>query len=240
MMRFLLLLMFTASLSFGQIAQIAQVATNTTSASTNMSGANLLVACITGYYADPCATPGSGGSTITDSQGNTWTQVGTSRTVGSTGHCIRYSNTASCSSPPCVSATHTFTISGGHPTIQVFGFSGAASSPVDTGIAASTTASSTSIQAGSVTPSVGGDVLLACVTGGGPLPSPSINSSFSTPLTGLSDNGSVRGAGSYYVQSTAGAINPTWSWSGSYSVAAGIAAFKKATETASVKRRLIQ
>ena len=161
------LLIFT-SLAFSQVVQVGQVATNSTSSATNMTGATLMVACITGYYANPCASSGSGGSTLTDSQGNTWTQVGTARTNGAVGHCMRYAVTASCSTPPCASSTQTFTISGGTPTVQVFGFSAANTSPVDPGINASNTVSSTSVQAGPVTPSANGDLLMACFAGGGP------------------------------------------------------------------------
>jgi hypothetical protein len=81
-----------------------------------------------------------------------------------------------------------------------------------------TTAGATSLQTGSVTPSVGGSLLIS-----GSMIGNSI-SGFTATVTAV--GGTYPGAIAYLKQGTAAAINPAWSFGGSSEGGAVIASFK--------------
>jgi hypothetical protein len=192
---------------------------NVTTVAVDTTGANLIVASVTDY-----TTP----AVLSDSNGNTWTALARSGSASSPFTRLYY-----CDSP-IVGAGHTFTASasGSVPTINVVAFSGALGassydSPNQNG--ATTGSNVTSIQPGSSgTPSVDGCVIVtACSVQ--TLNTLAINSSF-TIANQIGFVAAQRfGAGiAYLIQTTAAAVNPTWSWSNPNTTATRIAVFKPA------------
>lgn len=142
---------------------------------------------------------------ISDSKGNTWTPL---TEYGSTGrsrlfYCVN----------PSVGSGHTFTntATAGNPSIFVLALSGTAtSSPfdVENGVSADTTG--LTYQPGSVTPSQNNEVVVTLVGGRNSNPN-TIDSGFT-----ITDQvtTAARGSLAYLVQTTASAVNPTWTASG--------------------------
>lgn len=188
-----------------------------TTGTIDTTGADLLVVHVGKFDG---STGGASGGTLSDSKSNTWTaltpQDGTDAvsrifycenpTVG-TGHDFTFGNTSSFSS------------------IEVLAFSGAkvaGSYEAENGA----TGSGTSLQPGSVTPTENGALIFTGKCWNASITGLSINSSFTLqeeePYGGGTNMGS---AAAYLIQGTAGAINPTWSWTTSVSAAATIAVF---------------
>jgi hypothetical protein len=128
-----------------------------------------------------------------------------------------------------VGSGHTFTFDGTavYPSIGIMAFSGSdTTSPFDQENGAEN-AGTTSLQTGSVTPSTNAQILVAAL-GFNTANTISVNSSF-TGLIQQNFTGGVEGmAMAYLIQTTAGAVNPTFSWSSSSAAAAAIATFKTA------------
>lgn len=180
-----------------------------TSSSIDTTGATLLVIHVAD--ADGVAT------TVSDSKGNSWTAL-TAR-QNSLESQLYY-----CASPT-VGSGHTFTTSASSafPAGQVLAFSGVDASPFDTQNGNTTTDST--IQTGSVTPAEDGSLLVAGV-GHVRGVSPTIGSGFTVTDSNALSGGNYYGAGAaYLVQTTAAAINPTWTLDSSGVLAATIAVF---------------
>lgn len=161
---------------------------------------------------------------VTDNKGNLWTAL-TARDSGGAGpetqlvYCIS----------PTVGAGHTFTVSTvspflvGHIAVQAWN-GGTGTFDVQNG---GNPAFGTTAQPGSVTPSVNNSLIITSI---------SADNDSALPLTinsGFTVSDSMKGSGlylfgmAYFVQGTAAAINPTWSWAGTGSdIAAAIATFK--------------
>ncbi len=159
----------------------------------------------------------SGSGTISDSLGNTWTPL----TVQSDGtealnrlyYCVN----------PTVGVSHTFTTTAQFVTLCAHAFSGAAASPLDQ--ESGTTGTGTSLQPGSLTPSQSGCLVFTGHTATSGSSAPVIPSGFTgltEPYTGGTNEG---GGGAYEIQTTATAVNPNWSWTGSAHSAATMAIF---------------
>jgi hypothetical protein len=176
------------------------------------TGANLLVASVSRF----------GAGTLSDSKGNTWTAL-TSRVNGEVTLEFYYSV------PSSVGSGHTFTLTGSSmaAALSVQAWSGAHGTPFD--VQNGATASGTSVQPGSITPSQNNSLLISCFGGATGANTISINSGF-FQTSDIDYAGGVNEAGSmaYLVQETAAPINPTWS-NASAAVAASIAAFKPAS-----------
>jgi hypothetical protein len=135
--------------------------------------------------------------------------------------------------PTSVGASHTFTLNMGpgafFPAMCVASFSGSktSASPFDAENGA--TGTGTSRQPGSVTPAEDGELLVTGLAWGSMGLTAAINGSFSI-ADQLDGNGTSRLgiALAYKIQASAGAENPTWSWSGSNTISADIATFKAA------------
>jgi hypothetical protein len=161
-----------------------------TTGAINTAGANLIVVSVSGAP-----------STLSDSKGNTWTALTTYGGVITLYYCVN----------PTVGTGHTFT-EGGATTfaaISVMAFSGVSpSSPLDQQNGNGTV--TTSIQPGSVSPSQNNELIVTgLLMGPG---TASIDSGFNTPIQTAFNGGNAYGtAMSYLVQTTAGAVNPTWS-----------------------------
>lgn len=195
--------------------------TTVTTSSVDTTGANLLVVAVS-YYGnttDPV---------LSDNKGNTWTGL-TAREQSGTTMSVRLYYCV----PTSVGTGHTFTAGPGgtsYPTISVSAFSGAAASPYDQETGAATAGNVTSFQPGSITPSENNCVLVTGVSTAGT--SHTINSSFNATSTDNSAANHLGGGIAYKIQTTAGAENPTWSWTTSTSKAAAMASFKAAASSA--------
>lgn len=151
------------------------------------------------------------GSTVSDSEGNTWTPL---TSVGGSVRSRMYYCLA-----PTTSATHTFTVAASDfPAMMVAAFaSGTGTAALDQDAAGGTSNSATSIQPGSLTPPAD-DALF--VTGFataelGDVESAMIDSGFTKLVNQAGASGAnFQGALGYLIQGTAAAKNPTWSIAG--------------------------
>ena len=190
-----------------------------TSASINTTGANFL--CVV------FVENGSSSHTVSDSKTNTWHY----RTVNSSGSgpqemIIAYAYNAT------VGTGHTFTLSAGDvgSAGAFMAFSGVQTTdPYDVENKAGSGSAGTSAQPGSVSPTNDNSLIISGAglnSGGGTI---SVNQSFTItdqlPFTG-GNNYAVCGA--YLIQTTKGAVNPTFSWSGSADWYANSAVFMAA------------
>jgi len=194
--------------------------TTVTSPAINTTGANLFLIGICGYSSPPT-------DTVSDSSGSNTYTLGPSAAQNTAQNASLWYKYA-----PATGTSQTFTtVSGGsgYRSITVEAFSGAASSPYDQHNSA-LAASGTTIQAGSITPSVNNE--LAAIVGSvadATLTMASINQSFilTDTVTGVT-NERVGCGLSYLKQTTAAAVNPTYTASGSSSsgLGAAMASFK--------------
>jgi hypothetical protein len=140
-------------------------------------------------------------ATLSDSSSNTWTAGTTFTDAGSGGFTKMYYVVN-----PTATSSHTFSFSGSFYSIVVFGFANVSAFDQATG------ANGDVDQPGSLTPGTDGTSLF--VTGvGGNRTGQSINSPFSGTVVQNDYAAGVNygSAGAYYIQSSAGAQNPTWS-----------------------------
>jgi len=186
-----------------------------TSDAVDSTGANLIVIGIHRYTTATL--------TVSDSKGNTYTALTSYQASGMAGirwyYCLA----------PTVGSGHTFTIAGTgvYPTITAMGFSGVkTSSPFDAENGA-TGANGTSRQPGSVTPAENGSLIIAGMAFNGAVTSPSVNSSMTLQENAPYLASNYMGAlAAYYIQPTATAINPTFSWTTSVNNSSAICVFK--------------
>lgn len=195
---------------------------NVTTGSIDTTGANLIVIAACTYNL-------GSGPTVTDSKSNTWAPLTKYQLANATTLRLYY-----CENPT-VGSGHTFTVSTSldYPSVCVAAFSGVKTSSsfdVENGTA---NASSSTIATGSVTPSEDNELVITgfCFGNTG---TASIDNGFT--ITGQKQyNSSVNmgGALAYKIQTTAAAVNPTWTISGSpFQLATGIATFKAAAAAA--------
>lgn len=190
-----------------------------TTGSIDTTGANLLVvamSCDDAYNTAP-----------TDSKSNSWTQL-TSYTQTNVRVRMWYSV------PTSVGTGHTFSASGGAAgAIYGIAFSGVAqTSPADQQNGAN--GFLTSIQPGSITPTENGEVIVTVLginAAGSPM---SINSGFTEVGTEheFAAGVSYGGTAAYLIQTTAAAINPTWTRTNENGMATTQASFKAAAAAA--------
>lgn len=178
----------------------ANGSTNSNSATTtaqNTSTSTLIVLVATSF---------SGGVVVTDSSSNTWASL-TQQTQGSFFEQIFY-----CYSPT-TSASHTFTATGTStfPAIAMLAFTGTAGTTVDQQNGTFST-SGTSVQPGSLTPGFANEVVVTGLTTGNGPGAFSINGSFVIGDTLQNATNSIVIGSAYWIQTTATASNPTWSW----------------------------
>jgi len=187
------------------------------SANWNTTGASLYVGCST--------SNGGGNPGPVDTQSNS-----NSNAINSSADSLgNHASIWYAASPTTNAAVQVTCDPGPFQSLYMFAFANTkTSSPLDQ-TNSNTTGSATSITTGSITPTTDGQVVFACLTqndnsGGVTF---SINASFNTPVQSP-NNGTTAdgGAGSYKVQTTAAAVNPTWSWSVAAVAAAAIASFK--------------
>lgn len=191
-----------------------------TSGSIDTTGANLLVVSVS-WYAAGGADVQTG--QLTDSKGNTWTQLNLAGTISTSISANRlfycYGGT--------VGTGHTFTVSqsNSYPAIAVMAFSNVAASPLDQQSQGDAPATST-VQPGSITATQANALLItACTWDGG---TASVGSSFTDLVSAAPSSGNNMGAAmACRVDTSAAATNPTWTKTGAVSwMAASIASFK--------------
>lgn len=190
-----------------------------TSAAMNSTGATGLVCGLTSY--DLATEP-----TLSDSKGNTFTPL----TVINITNLLRVRLLYVAA--PSVGSGHTFTvtISGGnsYSSVACLALSGMHATPFDQENGTPITPAATSAQPGSVTPSVDNEILITVMGFDDGESSATIDSSF-TISDQINANYYWWGiALAYKIQTTAGAENPTWSWTGSTRAVSAIASFKAA------------
>lgn len=211
----------------GSPALIASVSTGgtingVTSNSIDTTGANLIIVSVSWYPA--------GGADVTtaelsDSKGNTWTQLNLAGVISSTATANRlfycYGGT--------VGSGHTFTVAenSSYPVISVLSFSNASASPLDQQSQSEQSATNT-VQPGSITATQANAILVTSVGFGVAGATVSVNLSFNTPVQSTPvDGDSVGGGISYRIDTSAAATNPTWTKTDTAShMSASIASFK--------------
>lgn len=177
-----------------------------TTSAVDTTGATLLVVAVPRYT-------GGGAVTVSDSNSNTWVQL-TLYGGADPGLALYYVKN------PTVGSGHTFSCSGSgiYAPISMQAFS-----VTDTTANVDQQNGASSNSPGSITPSVDNCVVVTAFSGHGG--APTVDAGF-TLTTGLAENVCYRIGMAYKVQTTAAAINATWS-SGSNDVAV-IASFKPA------------
>jgi hypothetical protein len=192
----------------------AGTGTATTSA-INCAGANLAVMVISDYGILATAdTPSS-------SPANTWVALGNSQN-GAGNVAIWYAKNAT------VNGSMTFHTLGNYPMAMAMCWSNADTSAPFDQQAQSGAATGTTCQAGSITPGVDGEVIIAGFTTlQTSLGTVSLDSGFTKLDTNPFNSGtSIGGGDGYLIQPTAGAVNPQWTVSTETGYACTIASFK--------------
>jgi hypothetical protein len=175
-------------------------------AAINTTGANLIVFGVGQYNNASPPAP-------TDSAGNTWTGL-TTYTAGAT---TFYSQRIFYCYNPTTSASHVFEFSssGTFPGLCVQAFSGSAASPFDVQNGTGNQSTISSLQTGSVTPSLSNELLVTvCTFGNAGAGTASANSGFTTTDTFTNGANCVGMGMAYLRQGSAAAVNPTWTWAG--------------------------
>lgn len=198
-----------------------------TTSAIDTTGADLLVAVLV-------SNNGSGGNLSSDSKANTWTAL-TAKTQASGSQVQIYF----CSPGSKVGSGHTVTFqasSSFYASGYFAAFSGSAASPFD--LEAGATATGATMSPGSITPAFGNELVISGVSMH-LTAAPTVDAS----MTVLDSNGFLGGnyfggGMAYKIQTTAVAINPVWTMSGSDKVSCVIASFKS-TSSAGGRKRII-
>lgn len=192
-----------------------------TTGSIDTTGATLLAVVVATWQGGTDGT-----ESVTDNKGNTYSKATLYPHTSSPAVRLFY----------CVGGTvgsgHTFTYSdtNSYAAILATAWSGTAtSSAFDQENGSNTGAAGTSRQPGSVTPTEDNELLISGLCWDGSISGLGIDSSFTLlDSQAYSAANNMGGAVGYKIQTTAGAENPTWSWTSSVFSAADIATFKAA------------
>lgn len=178
------------------------------------TGANLL---IFGY------SQFGGGLSVSDSNTNTWVELTPQNNAGLSAVIWYVGGT------PTVGSGHTYAAGGSNQTGQVSSWSGLQTTPFDVENGANTSGPTLTFQAGSITPSANNTLIIANVTWNTYTGSVTIDSGFTIISQNTIGGGAVFGAATaYLIQSSAAAINPTWTFGsgvGAANISANIASF---------------
>lgn len=187
-----------------------------TTAAVDTTGANLIViaSCFEASLSPPV---------ISDSKLNSWTPLTEDNGAGSNSIQLWYCAGAT------VGAGHTFTItrSGAAPAIAVAAFSGTSAAPFDVEVYGSDVNSSTTSIFNTITPTEDNELVVFGLTLAAVNTPTCDNAGFTfiehLPFLGGSNYGIDIG---YLVQTTAGGVGGTWSWSTGCRVGLALASFK--------------
>ncbi len=180
-------------------ASAADFSAATTSA-IDTTGADLIWIGVADYS-------GSTGGALSDSKGNTWTQI-EADLDGSNGRITTFYCQA-----PTVGSGHTFTYSATFlfGSIAVIAVSGSASTPLDQTNHTASSFMQPTVSTGSITPAEDNEIIFAAVDFGSGVSSATIDSGF-TIQEQLPYSGWIGIAVAYLIQTSAGAVNPTWTF----------------------------
>lgn len=155
-----------------------------------------------------CAAYNLGTGTPSDSLSNTYTLISTITLGGAVRMSMWYCKNPTVSSSMTFSLTCTLnTIAG----VTILCFSGTDKTTFYDSVTAQNSAISTTVQAGSVTPSRGSCIIVSAVGINGATTAPSVDSGFSSPVGVSFVAGNNFGQYSaFLVQSASSAVNPTW------------------------------
>jgi hypothetical protein len=172
-----------------------------TTTAINTTGASLLVVVTTQNGANTVVFP-------SDSLVNTWTKLTGQVNATNTANTIFYV------ANPIVGASQTFTISGttDYLNMQILAFSGTAVGPIDLSTGGQAANPALTVQPGSVTPTVANSLVVTGFSAAtGSTTNETINLGF-TITDQAQEAGGVNFAGgaAYLIQTTATAVNPTW------------------------------
>lgn len=201
-------------MAFALIAHTA--AANATTTAINTTGADFIIVAVCSYSTTPV--------TNSDSASNTWSQLTEVQAVSANAHLRMFYVQA-----PTTSASHTFSTNANFYAIAVAAFSGSQATPFD--VQSTASATSLTIQPGSITPAGNGELIISSVgmsADGASGQTWSVDSSMTISDQIAPTGGAHNGLALAYLLSSTGAINPTWTASGggSPNQAAAIAAFK--------------
>lgn len=205
-------------MSYALVSNTAAGGTSTTvtTAAIDTTGADLLVVAVSEYF-------GATGASLSDSKSNTWTQLTAYVTADYLRIRLYY-----CQAPT-VGTGHTFTYSGTdvYCAVAVSAFTGSAATPADQQNGAGVT-SATQVQPGSITPSENNCLVVSALA---------YDLTETVTVTeGMTITDQIQRVASehfalglaYKIQTTAAAINPTWSWTTAERAVATVASFKAA------------
>lgn len=190
---------------------------NVTTSAIDTTGADMIIVT---------AISDNAGQVLTDNKGNSWTAAKTQNITSGFGNATV---TLFMALSPIVGTGHTFSFSDAgvhYPALAVAAFSGINVSSALDQSASAMTGSATSLQGGSVTPSIAGELVISGL-GDNVTATPGAV----TQLTLLDSLAPVAflsfGVGmAYEIQTTATPRNPTWSWTGASNAAVINATFR--------------
>ncbi len=180
---------------------------NTVTATFNTTGVKLLIIGAGWYQGTPTLSNGSSDTTTTK------TKYGSGNLFNQISYIVN----------PTASATYTVTLAGGSTfpglCILALNCSATVSSPFDqdSGAAGSGT-STTRTAAAAAVPTVDNEIVVASMTSGLHIYTPTIDSGFSTPVV-AADGSGVNYFMSYLIQTTKGSVQPTWTLTGQTGIA---------------------
>jgi hypothetical protein len=187
---------------------------STTTSGITTTGANLLI----------ISCSGSGTLSVSDSKSNTWTLIGNYGSAGGGNLESWYVD----SSTPTVGTSHTATCSGTSTAVSFAAYKQATSTYLTVDINNGFSGSSTSCNSTSFTPANSNEIILAFWNANGVANSLAINDSF-TIDTVTYNNSSYQNSIARLFQTTAAAVNITYSWSitsGTTASICGLSSFK--------------
>lgn len=189
-----------------------------TTGSIDTTGADFLVISLASFTATAV--------TVSDSKGNSWTPL-TIRTGNAVDVRIYYSI------PTSVGSGHTFTVTGSaFQSLSVAAFSGSAQSSVFEAESGVGSASASTLQPGSLTPSADNYLIITGQGGNSQGHAGTTDSPFTSNTDSLVDHAAgSNGFGTgiaWDIQTTATARNPTWDWGATSYAAVTMAVFKVA------------
>lgn len=208
----------------GESGFVSDDLTDTTAIDT--TGATLLVGTCSWYAATTSV------ATASDSLSNSWTGL-TAQVDGTVQVKVQifYVNSAS----PTVGAAHTFrcTAVSGFAVATLHAFSGSATVPFDQQNGAVNGTTATTQNSGSITPTQDGEVIIAAIAGWSGASTFTVGQGLTlTFAADFSGGNTIGGASGRLIQTTAAAINPIWTWTGTETIiAAAVASFKAAAAT---------
>ena len=170
-----------------------------TTAAIDTTGASLIVISV-GWNATAIVP-----ITVTDSKSNTWSPLSFSVRTDTREQLYI------CLSPT-VGSGHTFTVTGTaiYPAIIVTAFAGVASLQVDTGA----NGASSPIASGSITPAANGALILTARVSNAAATNTITPSGFTAITVAYAGGTNMGGAVGYLIQTTAAAVDATWTWTG--------------------------